>query len=167
MSEQVACWQCGKENRPTEIICAYCGAILKSEQVQGATRQLETDEFDPEQFEPDGMLLFYVRHSGDPIKLYPKDLPKKIRVGRPFKNGDLPEVDLTKHDAAKMGVSRLHMIVEYEESTKSLLIIDPGSSNGLYQNGKKLKPGEEHILRDGDQLRLGELILDVAFKSGM
>ncbi|MEO1443684.1 MAG: FHA domain-containing protein [Chloroflexota bacterium] len=167
MSEQITCWNCGKANRSTEIICTYCGSVLKADSAQGATRQFETEEFDPQQFEKDGMLLLYVRHSGEPIKVYPGELPSKIRVGRPFKDGTMPEVDLTGHDGAKMGVSRLHMILEYEESTKSLIVSDPGSVNGLFLNGRKLAHGEERVLRDGDQLRLGQLILDVAFKNNV
>jgi hypothetical protein len=167
MSDTVKCGQCGRENRAAEILCTYCGTVLKSQQVQGATRQFETDEFDPEKFELNAMLLLYVRHSGEPIKVYPKDLQKKIRVGRPFKDGTQPEVNLAEHDGAKMGVSRLHMIIEYEESAQCLIIMDPGSVNGLYQNGRRLPHGEEHVLKDGDQLRLGELILDVAFKNSI
>ncbi|MEL6152256.1 MAG: zinc ribbon domain-containing protein, partial [Chloroflexota bacterium] len=66
MSEQITCWNCGKANRSTEIICTYCGSVLKADSAQGATRQFETEEFDPQQFEKDGMLLLYVRHSGEP-----------------------------------------------------------------------------------------------------
>jgi pSer/pThr/pTyr-binding forkhead associated (FHA) protein len=42
--------------------------------------------------------------------------------------------------------------------------MDMGSANGVYVNGQKLVAKEERVLRDGDQLRLGQLVLDAAYR---
>lgn len=49
-------------------------------------------------------------------------------------------------------ISRKHALISYEEGRH--LIMDLGSSNGTYLNGRRLNPNEKAILRAGDRLRL-------------
>ncbi|RMG88346.1 MAG: FHA domain-containing protein, partial [Chloroflexi bacterium] len=49
----------------------------------------------------------------------------------------------------------------------SLHIKDLGAKNGTFLNGQKLVPEQPRVLRDGDEIRLGRLILEVHFHSDL
>jgi hypothetical protein len=163
--EQTYCWKCGKPNRAGELICVHCGSVLAQNQQTAATRQLNMEDQQPEHFDEHGLLLLHVRHSNDLIKLRPQEYTHEVIVGRADANNVVtPDVDLTPVGAAQMGVSRLHMTLNYDAEMQRIIIMDMGSANGLYVNGQKIVAKEERVLRDGDQLRLGQLVLDVAYK---
>ena len=44
------------------------------------------------------------------------------------------------------------------------MILDRGSANGTYLNGERLTPNEPHVLRDGDEIRLGKLVAHIYFR---
>lgn len=76
----------------------------------------------------------------------------------------LPAVRLGRSQGADvtlpvMTVSRLHAVVRWGDDG-GIVVADLGSSNGTFVNGKRLDR-EPQPLADGDQLRFGELILDV------
>lgn len=161
----VICWNCGKPNRQGEILCVHCGALLKQVQQPASTRQLHTEDHKPEYFSKDSTLLMHVRHSGDMIKMRPQEADHEMVIGRADTNNTVkPDIDLSIFGAEEMGVSRLHMSVAFDEANERLLIMDMGSANGVYVNGQKLVAKEERVLRDGDQLRLGQLVLDAAYR---
>jgi hypothetical protein len=84
--------------------------------------------------------------------------PQGVIVGRTF--GDITvDVDLTPFDAADKGVSRKHAGIYTEEDM--LKVVDLESTNGTYLNGSRLTPFQPRILRNGDELRLGKLVLIV------
>lgn len=58
-------------------------------------------------------------------------------------------------NAAKRGVSRRHMAIRRKGSL--IYIVDVGSTNGTYLNGRRLQRNEERILRDGDEIHLSHL----------
>ncbi|MCC6612253.1 MAG: FHA domain-containing protein [Anaerolineae bacterium] len=74
-----------------------------------------------------------------------------------------PDVDLTVLDAAQHGVSRIHMTMHYDASQSTLSVMDMKSTNGSFINGVQLFPQEIRVLRHGDELRLGRLVLIVHF----
>lgn len=164
-SKKVACWNCGKPNRENEVLCVHCGALLKQVQQPASTRQLHNEDHKPEYFSVDSTLLLHIRHSGDMIKLRPQKSEHEMVIGRADSNNTVkPDIDLSIFGAEEMGVSRLHLSIEFDKATERLMIMDMGSANGLYINGQKLVAKEERVLRDGDQLRLGQLVLDVAYR---
>lgn len=71
---------------------------------------------------------------------------------------DLPDIDLTPHNAAEKGVSRKHAAIVLKNDQLPNLI-DLGSANGTYLNGRRLVPDNPRILRDGDYVRLGHLLV--------
>lgn len=73
-----------------------------------------------------------------------------------------PEVELTPYDALKLGVSRRHAIISW--SNNGVTIEDLDSSNGTFLNGHRLSPHFRRLLRDGDLVALGELVMRVYFK---
>lgn len=87
----------------------------------------------------------------------------EIIIGRkdPHTN-DKPDVDLANSNAQEKGVSRRHAVVLNRDG--ALHIVDNGSANGTFLNGQRLVPNQSRILRDGDDVRLGHLVVRVTFR---
>ncbi len=163
--DYVACPNCGRPNQRDEFYCNACGHILPH---APDTRRLEGryDRMDPRvrwgtaSFSEE-MRLALVPQNGEPIEI---DAPEgeDIIIGR--LSGDpiaAPNVDLSPFDATEMGVSRLHVAVRRQRNT--ITITDLGSLNHTYINGQRLYSQELRALRDGDELRLGRMVLRVRF----
>jgi hypothetical protein len=72
-------------------------------------------------------------------------------------NGIFPDVDLDKHDP-EAKVSRRHARIIFENG--KFLIEDLGSINGTFVNrGRRLLPGNPHLLNDGDEIIVGKTFL--------
>jgi hypothetical protein len=84
-------------------------------------------------------------------------------VGRGDNLSDFqPDIDLTPFGAYRLGLSRRHAILRRENET--LVVQDLNSRNGTHINGKQIESGELRPLRDGDEVRFGNLALRVNFK---
>lgn len=75
----------------------------------------------------------------------------------------MPDIDLTPYQAYANGVSRLHAVLKREGS--HVLVMDLGSSNGTYLNGKRLTPNVDQTLSHGDMLALGKLKIQILLKN--
>jgi len=73
-----------------------------------------------------------------------------------------PEIDLTDELALEAGVSRRHACI-YRRGN-DVEVEDLGSINGTLLNGKRLAPYIPEPLKDGDQLQLGKLLIEVCLK---
>lgn len=73
-----------------------------------------------------------------------------------------PEVDLTPFDGVKQGVSRRHAALKRNAGV--LNVVDLGGPNGTYLNDQRLVAGQNRVVRDGDEIRLGNLALTVHFE---
>lgn len=82
-------------------------------------------------------------------------------VGRGMENSE-HYLDLSHLDAEKLGVSRRH--VRLIRGTTTLSLEDLGTRNGTFINGKKAPMGQPMILSDGDEIRLGKLLLHLSFE---
>jgi len=74
-----------------------------------------------------------------------------------------PDVDLTANYGVLMGVSRKHAEISLKNG--QCFIQDLHSSNGTWLNEKRLVPGNTYPLQNGDQVRLGQLLLLVYLSS--
>lgn len=72
-----------------------------------------------------------------------------------------PDIDLSPYGGLKEGVSREHARLVAKDNR--ILVQDMGSSNGTFINGEKLQGNETRRLRDGDDLQLGYMNLQVNF----
>lgn len=73
-------------------------------------------------------------------------------------NGIFPDVDLDAHDP-EAKVSRRHARIRRDESGR-FMIEDLGSTNGTFVNrGRRLIPGNPHILNDSDEIIVGKTFL--------
>jgi pSer/pThr/pTyr-binding forkhead associated (FHA) protein len=87
-------------------------------------------------------------------------LTKPVRVGRiDPREGVYPDVDLTVDLAMEFGVSREHACIFRRGN--AVEVEDLASTNGTALNGKRLSPYLPVPLKDGDQLQLGKLLIEV------
>jgi hypothetical protein len=73
----------------------------------------------------------------------------------------IPDIDLNPFSAHTHGVSRRHIKIVRVRNWP--YVIDLGSSNGTFLNGRALIPHNQRVLRNGDELQLGRLKLRVKF----
>lgn len=76
---------------------------------------------------------------------------------------DAPALDLSPYGAYQMGISRRHAILRVRE--KQLEVVDLGSRNGTFVNGKRLKPHQAVIIGNGAELRLGKIVMELHFQT--
>ncbi|MBL8118056.1 MAG: FHA domain-containing protein [Anaerolineae bacterium] len=174
------CPTCGHRNRPGVLICDNCGTNL----VGGVKATLGTRDLMREQeisqgqsvsaeqakavesagstlFQDDMVLRIEIEGGATPMLVYPK---QEIIFGRRDPNtGTLPDVDLTAFAGYRMGVSRRHSSIRLQD--KQLNLSDLGSSNGTFLNGTRLVSHRPYPVRDGDEIRLGQMVLKIYFQS--
>ncbi|MBC8171570.1 MAG: FHA domain-containing protein [Anaerolineae bacterium] len=108
-----------------------------------------------------GMILrIEIQGSDVPLLLLPR---RETFIGRVDPgSGDIPELDLSPYAAYQMGVSRRHALIRWEDN--QMHVLDLGSRNGTYINGKKAQPHQSLKLHDGDEMRLGKMSLRLYFR---
>lgn len=91
-------------------------------------------------------------------------LTKPVCLGRiDPKEGVYPDIDLTADLAMEFGVSREHACI-YRRGN-AIEVEDLASTNGTMLNGTRLSPYLPVPLKDGDQLQLGKLLIEVSFEA--
>jgi predicted component of type VI protein secretion system len=178
------CPKCGHQNRPGILVCEKCGTLMLGEEKSSGTKRFGSeedsgDDFSPRtktetgemlnaavstagssQFTSNMVLRFEVEGAPTPILLTPKE---ETAIGRRDPaTGTMPDVDLSAYAGYRLGVSRKHAIIRFQNDR--LDIYDLGSSNGTTVNGARLTPHEPHTLRDGDEILLGKMSVTVLFQ---
>jgi pSer/pThr/pTyr-binding forkhead associated (FHA) protein len=174
------CSNCGHQNRAGVVFCENCGASLIGK-VPLDTKSLEgSSAAEKAQIGVDASVLTDVKiqgisifHEGDMLQLEVegspepvvfKPSPETIFGRRDPATGAMPDVDLTPFAGYRMGVSRRHAAIRLGDN-ETLDIWDLGSSNGTYLNGQRLGAHRPYRLHDGDELRLGQMMIRVFFQS--
>jgi hypothetical protein len=164
------CLYCGyKKITETAKTCPRCGLPLKRE-VQTATRVLGDTEDDmaiprwgTAGFSSRMNLVLKV-HGFDKTYTFDAAQITKLTLGRiDPDSGEAPSVDLKDCKAIEKGVSRRHAAI-VRRDTDTLSLVDQDSDNGTFLNGQRLVPNQPRILRDGDEVRLGHLVIYVRFE---
>src|SRR5689334_8472755 len=102
------------------------------------------------------------------IELHGTQMPKPVRLRVDSElivgcvvQGDpnAPDVDLAPYGAEALGVSRQHVTIMTEG--ERLMIRDLNSNNGTFLNGNRLKPDEGYFIKNGDQIQLGRMHIDL------
>ena len=166
----IVCTNCGHENADTEKICTKCGALLLNNENYQSTRSLGDTDFEEgvpkwgsARFNGTMHLVLDVLDSGESYR-FDANQVTEILIGRGSTDtGELPAVDLTSSDGINKGVSRRHATIVRRDG--ALHIVDINSANGTYLNGQRLVAGQPRILRDGDDVRLGHLVVRVTFRA--
>lgn len=84
-----------------------------------------------------------------------------IVMGRQKGNDRHIDFDLSVIYGPESGVSRTHAVMQI--TTTSVFIRDFESTNGTYLNGSELLPMRDYPLNDGDELKLGSVVMRVIF----
>ena len=167
------CPNCQFQNREGILFCEDCGQPL-GDVPSVATKQFSKAKLDmtgptnstwgTARFGSQASLIVHIRDVANPVVLKPAERPNgEVVMGRmDITTKTSPDLDLTPFGAQEKGVSRVHATIRRNE--ESLLLIDLGSVNGTYLNGQRLSVDQPHVLRDGDEIRLGKLVLHVYFK---
>jgi hypothetical protein len=103
-------------------------------------------------------------HLMDSGKILPLASRNEFTMGR-LSEGQpiMPDIDLTPFQAYASGVSRLHAVVKREADRT--VVMDLGSSNGTYLNGRRINPHTEEVLKHGDVVALGKLKIQVLLRN--
>ena len=173
------CPNCGQINRAGVIFCELCGASLIGKQ------PLDTKSLDPgseaasKEYGVDADAFADVRAQGtttfgegDRLRLEIEGsqeplfftMTEEAVFGRKDPaTGAMPDIDLTPFAGYRMGVSRRHAAIS-RHAAQGLDVRDLGSSNGTYLNGQQLAAHRLYRLRNGDELRLGQMVIRVFFE---
>lgn len=160
------CPNCKRENDPAERVCVFCGAPLDTKEI--STRTLKDTDFEEgrphwgtARFDARMYLTINVRDSADQHIFYFDEFDELILGRKDPHTGDEPDLDLEIYDATEKGVSRRHAAIIRRDL--SLNLLDMNTPNGTFLNGQRLVPNQPRLLRDGDEIRLGHLVMRIAF----
>lgn len=100
--------------------------------------------------------IWYVRFELPEDHTIALEINGEITFGR----GDGDEmIDLNPYGATNYGVSRRHMLLR--PTAANLFLIDLGSTNGTYRNGRSVTAHSPSHITDGDNIRLGDFSMTV------
>jgi hypothetical protein len=159
----ITCENCKMLNPPDAVACKNCGTLLVRNDVTvriGDTDQqsdLLRNRITGSAIATEDVITLIMdkAHLSVPI-------PDAVTIGRAKPNNtDGPDIDLTPYGAADKGVSRKHVRIKRKDML--FYITDLGSTNGTDLNGQRLLPNTERMLRSGDELKLGQLKVKLAF----
>lgn len=164
MSEQI-CKNCGKANASHEPYCYACGHILPAgeQQLSPETGMLESEPLKPQlrwgtaYFGEASLLRIRIR---DANALIEAAFQHELIIGRSV-DDSVPDIDLNPYDAQDYGVSRSHVKLTRESAT--VMVQDLGSLNGTFLNGQRLLPYQPRVLRNEDELVLGQMAMRISF----
>lgn len=112
-------------------------------------------------FTKDMVLIIEIQESGKTIS---NMVDRELIVGRADNiTNYIPEVDMTEHGAYRLGLSRRHAVIQRDGN--SLVVKDLNSRNGTFVNGAIVPGGSTHPIKDGDELRFGNLLTHVIFEN--
>ncbi|NDJ53632.1 MAG: FHA domain-containing protein [Chloroflexi bacterium] len=168
-ANMIECPNCGHSNIEGALTCEKCGFTLWGKPADSShTERLEdqADEFSIKSgwgtatFENHNQIIIHIEERPDPIVALLSD---EFTIGRMDKaSGTAPDLDLGPFNAGERGVSRMHAVLRRGDDVVS--IVDLDSSNGTYLNGQRLAAHQPRLLRDGDEIRVGRLVMHIYFK---
>jgi hypothetical protein len=167
----ITCPNCNTQNREGILNCVKCDYPLIDLPGQ-QTRSLGDTDFEEglprwgsARFNGAMNLVLTVLDTNE-VFVFDANSMAEVVLGRyNTDTGETPAVDLTDAGGMDKGVSRKHAVIVYRDG--ALHVMDYSSANGTYLNGQKLVAQQPRILRDGDDIRLGHLVVRVTFRPDM
>lgn len=167
----IVCSNCSHVNMAGALFCSECGARLgsydplttqniKTNQMDDALRQ-RPEPLSPAQATLNNWVTLHLLDTGQVLPLAERNefTLGRISEGQPI----MPDIDLSPYQAYARGVSRLHAVLKREAS--HVFLMDLGSSNGTFVNGKRLSPHVDHAVSNGDVIALGKLKIQILLKA--
>ncbi len=166
----IVCPNCQHNNLDGTVFCVECGMQLSGVQ-SIVTQNISADDWPSPPLEKKKPLVqtrdldtWASLHLLDSGQILPLGDRSEFTLGRVSEAQPImPDIDLTPYQAYANGVSRLHAVLKREG--QRVFVMDLGSSNGTYLNGKRLTPNVDQTLNHGDLLSLGKLKIQILLKS--
>ena len=170
----MVCANCQHVNTAGALFCSECGSPLdltepltthtvQESQIEEVLRQKPSSPPSPmiPAVPSNNWAVLHLLDTGQVLPLSERNefTLGRISEGQPI----MPDVDLSPYQAYARGVSRLHAVLKREGGHASLM--DLGSSNGTYVNGKRLTPQVDHEIANGDVVALGKLKIQILIKN--
>jgi hypothetical protein len=171
----IVCPNCRHNNMTGAMFCSECGAhLLASDNL--VTQNIAPDQTDVEEALSSPPMTGIHRTPGSKLdtwgtlhlletgQMLPLSDRNEFTLGR-VSDGQpiMPDIDLSPYHAYANGVSRLHAVVKRDG--EEIVLMDLGSSNGTYLNGKRVTPNVEQNLRHGDVVMFGKLKIQILLKA--
>lgn len=174
----IVCGNCNHANMSGAVFCSECGAPLSmvsgssthdispalgqelSEQIAAPAAASQPLPAVPAQGLADNWVTLHLLDTGQMLPLTERNefTLGRISEGQPI----MPDIDLSPYQAYASGVSRLHAVIK--RGPDSIALMDLGSANGTFLNGRRLSPNVERELANGDVLALGRLKIQILLK---
>jgi FHA domain/zinc-ribbon domain len=164
----IVCPNCQYNNLDGTVFCVECGMQLSGLQPI-VTQNISADNLPAVERKktaafPKDLDNWASLHLLDSGQILPLGDRTEFTLGRVSEAQPImPDIDLTPYQAYANGVSRLHAVLKREG--KRVYVMDLGSSNGTYLNGKRLTPNSDQTLNHGDMLALGKLKIQILLKN--
>lgn len=161
----IDCRNCQHGNVTGAVFCAECGEQLGDDDLISTTITDEqiAEELSKKAPRPEHATPIYSwisLHFMGSGKIVPLASRNEFILGRLSEDSPIvPDVDLTPYRANTAGVSRLHAVVKREAN--KAMVMDLGSSNGTYINGRRIQPDVDVALSHQDIIALGTLQIQV------
>jgi len=147
------------------MACSKCGALLFDPKASTVHMRVDPTlmEMRRRRVKPTGSLS-----QGRVISLQIRGVTERLAfeegteivLGRiDLANPDMSRFDLTRFGGHERGVSREHALLRY--TNEDFTVTDLKSANGTSVNGQRLRPNEQRVLKDGDELMLGSLVVRI------
>src|SRR5574341_2430507 len=169
----IVCSNCQHSNTDGALFCSECGAPLglagglttQNIMTTGKIQERDLKQSVPTTAPPAIVSSSWVtRHLLDTGQVLPLAERNEFTLGRVSEGQPImPDIDLSPYQAYANGVSRLHAVIR--RGTHAVVLMDLGSANGTFVNGKRLDSNVEHPLENGDVVALGKLKIQVLLKT--
>lgn len=152
------CPNCHAAVRPDDFFCDNCGYALHDQPPPDAATMVITDADVAAESETPAAPAprLQVLPGGNILDLDPEQDAYVIGRVDPA-SGSFPDVDLVPYGGEEGGVSRRH--AQITRAGEGYFIEDLNSVNYTFVNKNKIAVGTAHALRDGDEIRLGRVLL--------
>ncbi len=146
----ITCSFCNQPVQEGADICPHCGGVLAA----SAPPSSPAETLPGSASTGPGRLVLVECDLSLPLQAGAGEL----LIGRADPVGGVyPEIDLSTHGGGAGGVSRRHARLVLK--AEGVFLEDLNSTNFTFLNRQRLQPGRLYPLRDGDEIRLGNLAL--------
>ncbi len=166
----ISCPSCRLANAEGSIFCLDCGTKLidfdgqVTQSIKFSTKEMQFSTPATKHIPTTNPNAWGSLHVMDTGQVLPLQERSEFTMGRVSEDQPImPDIDLSVYKAYAGGVSRLHAVIKREG--QQVIVMDLGSSNGTYVNGKRLNPNIEHAIKHGDVITLGKLKMQVLLRS--
>lgn len=162
----VFCPACKLKNDISAQVCIHCQTPLRLPEVYfrttrrtgGETKLFDTAELIKNTPIPENGMVIISQESSQEIAMVTD--PKFI-LGRTAAGIEEPVVDLSAFGAYGLGVSRLHALIQKNDTGYEISDLD--STNGTWLNENEVLPNRVYALKNGDTLRMGKMSVSLLF----